>query len=225
MFEELGVKQQVFAALEQHVAPTCVLATNTSSLSVAAMAAELRHPERVVGFHFFNPVAVLPLLEVVRAAQTDDASVATALRVAKDLRKNAVLVADAPAFVVNRLLTRLTSVLFQAVDEGTPVAEADRALRPLGLPMSPMALLQLVGPAIALHVGESLHTAFGDRFPVSENLRALVTAGRPGIYDWTAEGGPYVSDETAALFTVGDRPSTPTRCSAGLSTPWRRRSG
>ena len=209
VFEELGVKQQVFAELEKHVTPTCTLATNTSSLSVAAMAAELEHPERVVGLHFFNPVAVLPLVEVVRAERTDDATAATALRVAKDLRKNAVLVRDAPAFVVNRLLTRLTSVLFAAVDEGTPVADADRALRPLGLPMSPMALLQLVGPAIALHVGESLHAAFGDRFPVSDNLRALVAAGKPGVYDWTPEGAPYVSAETQALFTVGDTPSTP----------------
>jgi 3-hydroxyacyl-CoA dehydrogenase len=100
-------------------------------------------------------------------------------------------------------------VLFAAVDEGTPVTDADRALRSLALPMSPMALLQLVGPAIALHVGESLHEAFGDRFPVSENLRALVAAGRPGIYDWTPDGKPYVSAETAALFTVGRSPSTP----------------
>ncbi|WP_375425382.1 3-hydroxyacyl-CoA dehydrogenase NAD-binding domain-containing protein [uncultured Friedmanniella sp.] len=208
VFEELGVKQAVFADLELHVSPDCVLATNTSSLSVSQMAAELDHPERVVGFHFFNPVAVLPLLEVVRAARTDDATLATALAVAKSLRKNAVLVTDAPAFVVNRLLTRLTSVLFTAVDEGTPVTVADAALRPLGLPMSPMVLLQLVGPAIALHVGESLHEAFGDRFPVSPNLQALVAATKPGIYDWTPEGLPYVSDETAALFSVGDSPST-----------------
>ncbi|MFL6065277.1 MAG: 3-hydroxyacyl-CoA dehydrogenase NAD-binding domain-containing protein [Friedmanniella sp.] len=209
VFEELGVKQQVFADLEKHVGASCVLATNTSSLSVSAMAAELDHPERLVGFHFFNPVAVLPLVEVVRAGSTDDPTVATALRVAKDLRKNAVLVRDAPAFVVNRLLTRLTGVLFAAVDEGTPVLDADRALRPLGLPMSPMALLQLVGPAIALHVAESLHAAFGDRFPVSENLRALVAAKKPGIYDWTSDGKPYVSEETLALLTGGTAPSTP----------------
>lgn len=208
VFEQLEVKRQVFAELEKHVTSECVLATNTSSLSVHQMAAELEHPERVVGFHFFNPVAVLPLLEVVRAERTDDATLATALRVAKNLKKNAVLVRDAPAFVVNRLLTRLTAVLFAAVDEGTSVQVADRALRPLGLPMSPMALLQLVGPAVALHVAESLHAAFGDRFPVSPNLRALVAAERPGVYDWTAEGKPYVSDETAALFTVGDSPST-----------------
>ncbi len=209
VFEELGVKQQVFGELELHVSAECVLATNTSSLSVSRMAANLEHPERVVGFHFFNPVAVLPLLEVVRAERTDDAALATALSVAKNLKKNAVLVTDAPAFVVNRLLTRLTSVLFAAVDEGTPVAVADLALRPLGLPMSPMVLLQLVGPAIALHVGESLHDAFGDRFPVSPNLAALVAAKKPGIYDWTPAGKPYLSEETAALFTVGDSPSTP----------------
>ncbi len=74
--------------------------------------------------------------------------------------------------------------------------------------MSPYVLLQLVGPAVALHVVESLHAAFGDRFPVSSNLRALVDAQRPGIYDWTPEGEPYVSDETAQLLVVGDRPST-----------------
>jgi 3-hydroxyacyl-CoA dehydrogenase/1,4-dihydroxy-2-naphthoyl-CoA synthase len=208
VFEELAVKRQVFADLEKHVAAGCVLATNTSSLSVSAMAAELEHPERVVGFHFFNPVAVLPLLEVVRGADTDDETLATALAVGKDLKKNAVLVKDATGFVVNRLLLRLMGEINAAVDEGTPVLEADRALRPLGLPMSPFTLLQLVGPAVALHVAESLHEGFGDRFPVSTNLCALVAAGRPGIYDWTPEGEPYVSPETQALLTVGHSPST-----------------
>ncbi len=209
VFEELEVKRGVFAELEKHVSPECVLATNTSSLSVTQMAAELVHPERVVGFHFFNPVAVLPLLEVVRGERTDDATLATALFVAKELRKNAVLVHDAPAFVVNRLLTRLMGEVTSAVDEGTPIEVADTALRPLGLPMTPFALLQLVGPAVALHVAETLHDAFGDRFAVSPNLQALVAAKRPGIYDRTPEGRPYVSEETRALFTVGDAPSTP----------------
>ncbi|GAB3750194.1 3-hydroxyacyl-CoA dehydrogenase NAD-binding domain-containing protein [Microlunatus parietis] len=208
VFEELEVKKQVFGELEQHVSETCLLATNTSSLSVSEMAADLDHPERVVGFHFFNPVAVLPLLEVARAEKTDDATLATALAVAKTLKKNAVLVADETAFVVNRLLLRLMTVIDAAVDEGTPLEVADRALRPLGLPMSPFVLAQLVGPAVVLHVNESLHDRFGDRFPVSDNLRALVAAKRPGIYDWTADGKPYVAEETRALFTVGDRPST-----------------
>jgi 3-hydroxyacyl-CoA dehydrogenase len=172
------------------------------------MAADLDHPERVVGFHFFNPVAVLPLIEIARGPDTDQDTLATAFDVAKSLKKSAVLVSDAAGFVVNRLLLRLMAEIFAAVDEGTPVEVADAALRPLGLPMSPYLLLQLVGPAVALHVVENLHAAFGDRFPVSGNLRALVAAGRPGIYEWTPEGTPYLSDETAELLIVGDRPST-----------------
>jgi 3-hydroxyacyl-CoA dehydrogenase/enoyl-CoA hydratase/carnithine racemase len=208
VFEELSIKKQVFADLEKHVSPSCVLATNTSSLSVAQMAAELDHPERVVGFHFFNPVAVLPLLEIVRAPATDEETLATALQVSKTLKKNAVLVKDSTGFVVNRLLLRLMAEIFAAVDEGTPIEVADAALRPLGLPMSPYVLLQLVGPAVALHVLDNLHAAFGDRFPVSANLRAVVAAQRPGIYEWTPEGTPYVSHETAQLLAVGDQPST-----------------
>jgi len=208
VFEEMSVKKQVFADLEKHVSDRCVLASNTSSLSVTQMAADLDHPERVIGFHFFNPVSVMPLIEIVRAPATDEETLATAFDVAKTLKKNAVLVKDAAGFVVNRLLLRLMAEIFATVDEGTPVEVADAALRPLGLPMSPYVLLQLVGPAVALHVEENLHAAFGDRFPVSANLQALVASGRTGIYDWTADGEPYVSDETAKLLVVGDRPST-----------------
>jgi len=208
VFEDMSIKKQVFADLEKHVSDNCVLATNTSSLSVAQMATDLDHPERVVGFHFFNPVAVLPLVEIVRGPATDEETLATAFEVAKSLKKNAVLVKDAAGFVVNRLLLRLMAEIFAAVDDGTPVEVADAALRPLGLPMPPYVLLQLVGPAVALHVTENLNEAFGDRFPVSRNLQALVAARRPGIYDWTPDGEPYVSDETAKLLVVGNQPST-----------------
>jgi len=208
VFEEMSIKKQVLADLEKHVSNNCVLATNTSSLSVAEMAADLDHRERVVGFHFFNPVAVMPLVEIVRCPATEEDTLATALDVAKALKKTAVVVKDAAGFVVNRILLRLMAEIFATVDEGTPVEVADVALRPLGLPMPPYVLLQLVGPAVALHVVENLQAAFGDRFPISQNLQALVASGRPGIYDWTADGQPYVSKETAELFVVGDRPST-----------------
>jgi 3-hydroxyacyl-CoA dehydrogenase/enoyl-CoA hydratase/carnithine racemase len=207
VFEELKVKRQVLAEAEAVVGPECVLATNTSSLSVSEMAADLAHPERVVGFHFFNPVAVLPLVEVVRGAGTDDATLATAFAVGRELKKSCVLVQDAPAFVVNRLLTRFLGEVTAAVDEGTPVAVADRALDPLGLPMSPFALLALVGPAVALHVAETLHAAYPERFGVSENLGRLVAAGKPGVLAWGPDG-PSVDPEVAELFVVGDRPST-----------------
>jgi 3-hydroxyacyl-CoA dehydrogenase/enoyl-CoA hydratase/carnithine racemase len=203
VFEEIKVKRSVFAEVEAVVGPECVLATNTSSLSVSDMASGLAHPERVVGFHFFNPVAVLPLVEVVRGVRTDDATLATALAVGKKLKKSCVLVKDAPAFVVNRLLTRFLSEILAAVDEGTPVEVAERAPEPLGLPMSPFLLLQLVGPAIALHVAETLHAAFPDRFAVSPKLRTLVKSGKTAIYgpDFTIE------PEVVAALSGGDRPS------------------
>jgi 3-hydroxyacyl-CoA dehydrogenase/enoyl-CoA hydratase/carnithine racemase len=205
VFEELSVKQQVFAEVEAIVRPDCVLATNTSSLSVTDMAAKLEHPERVVGFHFFNPVAVLPLLEIVRAEHTDDAALATAFAVSKQLKKSSVLVKDAPAFVVNRLLTRFLGVINEVLDEGTPVEVADSALDPLGLPMSPFVLMELVGPAVALHVSETLNAAFPDRFSVSQNVKRLVGAGKRAFY---LPGTTTLDPEVEALLTVGDQPST-----------------
>ncbi|MEV4661317.1 3-hydroxyacyl-CoA dehydrogenase NAD-binding domain-containing protein [Micromonospora echinofusca] len=202
VFEDLGVKKQVWAELEKIVKPEAVLATNTSSLSITAMAEELEHPERVVGFHFFNPVAVLPLLEIVRGERTDDATLATAFAVGKQLKKSSVLVKDAPAFVVNRLLTRFLGAVFAAVDAGTPLEVANRALDPLGLPMRPLALLQLVGPAVAYHVGGTLHAAFPDRFGVSENLKRIADSGQPIVVD------DQINDEVAKLLVVGDQPLT-----------------
>ncbi|MEU8043784.1 3-hydroxyacyl-CoA dehydrogenase NAD-binding domain-containing protein [Micromonospora echinofusca] len=202
VFEDLGVKKQVWAELEKIVKPEAVLATNTSSLSITAMAEELEHPERVVGFHFFNPVAVLPLLEIVRGERTDDATLATAFAVGKQLKKSSVLVKDAPAFVVNRLLTRFLGTVFAAVDAGTPLEVANRALDPLGLPMRPLALLQLVGPAVAYHVGGTLHAAFPDRFGVSENLKRIADSGQPIVVD------DQINDEVAKLLVVGDQPLT-----------------
>lgn len=202
VFEDLTVKKQVWAELEKIVKPEAVLATNTSSLSVTAMAEGLEHPERVVGFHFFNPVAVLPLLEIVRGERTDDATLATAFTVGKQLKKSSVLVKDAPAFVVNRLLTRFLGTVFAAVDAGTPLEVANNALDPLGLPMRPLALLQLVGPAVAHHVGGILHAEFPDRFGVSENLRRIAESGKPIVVD------DEINAEVADLLVVGDQPLT-----------------
>jgi len=197
VFEDLAVKKQVWAELERIVSPECVLATNTSSLSVTEMAAELAHPERVVGLHFFNPVAVMPLLEIVRGVRTDEATLATAFATGKKLKKSCVLVKDAPAFVVNRLLSRFLGEVFAAVDAGTPVEVADTALDPLGLPMRPLALLNLVGPAVAHHTAETLHAAFPDRFGVSENMARIAAAGIPVLTDGE------LNPEAAALLKGG----------------------
>jgi len=180
VFEEMSVKQQVFAEVEAIVSPETILATNTSSLSVTEMASQLDHPERVVGLHFFNPVAVLPLVEIVRTPETDDASLATAWETAKKLRKRPVLVKNAPAFIVNRVLTRMTVVLMDALEQGNTVDETDEAILRLGMPMAPSVLLQMVGPRVANHVLHTLNEAYPDRFPLSETL-ANYAEGRDEI--------------------------------------------
>jgi 3-hydroxyacyl-CoA dehydrogenase/enoyl-CoA hydratase/carnithine racemase len=181
VFEELSVKKEVFGALEAVVSPECLLVTNTSALSVAAMGEGLAHPERVVGLHFFNPVAVLPLVEVVRTPTTDDVSLATAWDVVGKLGKRGVLVKDAPAFVVNRLLTRQSTVLMQALESGSTFEETDEAALRLGIPMPPSALLAMVGPKVANHVLTTLHEAFPERFPLSPTLQALADGDFPSL--------------------------------------------
>jgi 3-hydroxyacyl-CoA dehydrogenase/enoyl-CoA hydratase/carnithine racemase len=162
VFEELEVKQQVFAEVRK-VAPDAILATNTSSLSVEEMGAN-------VGLHFFNPVAVMPLVEIVRTPQTTDESLVTAFEVVKKLKKRGVLVSDSPGFVVNRVLTRLTRVLLDALENGNTVEETDEAMLSLGMPMAPSVVLQMVGPRVANHVLETMNAAFPDRFPLSPTL-------------------------------------------------------
>ncbi|MFC7527219.1 3-hydroxyacyl-CoA dehydrogenase NAD-binding domain-containing protein [Actinoplanes sp. GCM10030250] len=202
VFENLDLKKQIWAELEKIVSAEAILATNTSSLSITEMAADLEHPERVVGFHFFNPVAVLPLLEIIKGERTDDPTLATAFEVGKQLKKSSVLVKDAPAFVVNRVLTRFTSEVFKAVDAGTPLEVVNEAFDPLGLPMRPIALLQLVGPAVAYHVGETLHTAFPDRYVDSPNLKKIVDAGLPLLVD------DEVNPEVVKVLEIGSAPLT-----------------
>ena len=191
--ESLKLKQRVFADAEKVVDEGCVLASNTSSLSVAAMAADLDHPERVVGLHFFNPVALMPLVEVVRPGRASDEAVATAFELAKTLRKSAVGCADTPGFIVNRLLMRFMGAAAQAADSGTRFADVDAAIKALGLPMGPFELMGLVGLAVNAHVARSLHEAYPDRFPLNPNVAMLGELDLPGGYDWDAGGEPFAA--------------------------------
>ncbi len=208
IFEELELKKQLFTELESIVAPDCILATNTSSLSVTKMSEGLKNPERVIGFHFFNPVAVMPLLEIARTAATDDATTATAVVLGKELKKTMVIVKDSPAFVVNRLLTRFMGEITDAIDEGTPPEIADAAMKPLGLPMTSLELLGLVGPAVALHVAETLHHNLGDRYRISPTMQNFVKAGVKSYYIKGEDGKLAVNPAAAALVVAGGKAST-----------------
>ncbi|MDP9738124.1 3-hydroxyacyl-CoA dehydrogenase NAD-binding domain-containing protein [Curtobacterium sp. 260] len=177
VFEEMSVKQDVFRKIEQVIAPDAILATNTSSLSVDEMASVLEHPERLVGFHFFNPVAVMPLLEVVRADKTSDEALVTALAVAKTLKKTAIITADQPGFVVNRVLARVLGEAMRGVEEGTPFETVAQGAAPLGLPMSPFELLELVGLPVGAHVLDSHHAAWPERFYPGDGLKRIAEHG------------------------------------------------
>lgn len=182
VFEEMGIKKKVFANVEEYVSDTAILATNTSSLSITAMASDLKHPERVIGFHFFNPVAVLPLLEIIKGEKTSDTTTATAGAVAKGIRKTIVVMKDAPGFLVNRMLIRNMVTCGDIVDGSNTPQEVDEAIVDLGLPMAPFDLLSLVGPAVGLHATETLAAAFPDRYHTSENMVKLVEMKKPGVY-------------------------------------------
>lgn len=195
VFEEMGIKQKVFGDVEKVVSETCILATNTSSLSITEMASKLKNPERVVGFHFFNPVAVLPLLEIIRGEKTNDVTMATAGAVAKKIRKTIVAMKDAPGFLVNRLLIRMMSATSEIVDGSNTPQEVDEAMVELGLPMAPFDLLALVGPAVGLHATETLAAAFPERYSVSENIVKMVEMKKPGVYlPMTKEIDPEIAE-------------------------------
>jgi 3-hydroxyacyl-CoA dehydrogenase/enoyl-CoA hydratase/carnithine racemase len=208
IFEELSLKQELFKSLEAIVSPECILATNTSSLSVEAMSIGMKNPERVVGFHFFNPVAVMPLLEIARTSHTDDVTTATAVEVGKNLKKTMIICKDAPGFVVNRLLTRFMGEITDAVDEGTDPSVADNAMRSIGFPMSPFELLGLVGPGVALHVAETLHENLGPRYRISPTMQAMVKEGVKSFYIKGEDGALTANPAAIALIHKGSTPST-----------------
>ena len=203
VFEELSVKQDVFTELEKHVSPEAILASNTSSLSIGDIASVLKNPERMVGIHFFNPVAVMPLVEVVRADKSSDAAVATGVALVNKLRKTAIVTADTTGFVVNRLLAKLLGEAMHAIEIGTPYEVVDESVQPLGLPMGPFELLELVGLQVGAHVLKTHHTAFPERFFDSDALRELV--GHGSIYDRDAKN-KIKGVSAFARSLIGDGP-------------------
>ena len=181
--EQLPVKLEVFAALDQICRPGVILASNTSGLSITAMAGATRRPELVLGMHFFNPAPVMKLVEVVRGTHTSEAAIATAVSLAKRLGKEPVVVEESPLFIVNRILCPMINEAIFALQEGVATAEdIDRAMV-LGAnhPIGPLALADLVGLDTLLFVLETLHQETGDpKYRPAPLLRKLVRAGRLG---------------------------------------------
>ena len=194
--ERLELKQDVFAAVEALVAPDALLASNTSSLSIGAIGERLRHPERMLGMHFFNPVPVMKLVELVRAPATSPAAMDRAQAFVASLGKTAIVVGDTPGFATSRLGVVLGLEAIRMLEQGVASAEdIDRAME-LGYnhPMGPLRLTDLVGLDVRLAIAEHLHRTFGaDTYAPPALLRTMVDAGKlgrktgEGFYRWESE--------------------------------------
>ena len=183
IIEDVAAKRFLFTLLSPSAGPETLLASNTSSISITAIAAATDRPGRVVGLHFFNPVPVLPLVEVVRGLQTEEATVERAVAFAERLGKTPVVVNDAPGFVANRVLMPMINEAIFTLSEGVASREAIDEVMKLGMnhPIGPLALADLIGLDVCLHILETLQADFGDdKYRPAPLLRRMVAAGRLG---------------------------------------------
>jgi 3-hydroxyacyl-CoA dehydrogenase/enoyl-CoA hydratase/3-hydroxybutyryl-CoA epimerase len=224
--EKMPLKREVFSKLEQLCRPDCVLATNTSSLSVTEMAAATNSPNRVVGLHFFNPVPKMPLVEVIRTASSDDASLATAAALAGRMGKTAVVVKDAPGFLVNRILIPYLAESLALAAEGTSVPAIDAAMKDWGMPMGPFELLDEIGLDVSAHVLGSLAGQIGrDRVPMTPGIDMALEKGWLGkksgkgfyVYGNKKDDKPALNAEMSALFA----PKSPAVSLSPEDIAWR----
>lgn len=175
--ENMDVKKKVLSELESYVSPECVIASNTSSLSISKMQTALKNPERFVGMHFFNPVSKMPLVEVIRGEKTNDEAVTTIFQFSKTLGKTPIVVKDAPGFLVNRLLGPYLNEAAFMVGEGAPIEQLDQAMLTFGMPMGPVELIDEVGIDVGAKVAHILNEAFGARMDPSPLNDKMVNAG------------------------------------------------
>lgn len=194
--ENLDIKLQIFAQIDRVAAPESILASNTSSISITRMAAATSRPEQVVGLHFFNPVALMKLVEVIRGLATSDATTRTVLDVVTKMGKSPVVVHDSPGFVANRILIPMINEAIFALQEGISSAEDIDTVMKLGMghPMGPLQLADLIGLDVILDIMEVLQRDLGEeKYRPAPLLRRMVAAGKlgrkngEGFYDYLAD--------------------------------------
>ncbi|MFI4876047.1 MAG: 3-hydroxyacyl-CoA dehydrogenase NAD-binding domain-containing protein [Blastopirellula sp. JB062] len=178
--ENLEVKRKIYARLESQMTDEAILASNTSTLPITQLAANLAKPERFVGIHFFNPVRKMKLVEVIRGELTSDATVASAVAYAKRLGKFPIVVNDGPGFLVNRLLFPYMNEALALLQEGVSMERIDKCAKKFGMPIGPISLYDMVGIDTAFYAGRTMYDAFPERTLASPILPALVKAGRLG---------------------------------------------
>ncbi|MBX3737629.1 MAG: enoyl-CoA hydratase/isomerase family protein [Candidatus Didemnitutus sp.] len=208
--EKLELKQKIFAQLEQRAGPQTVLATNTSALSIDAIAGGLANPTRVVGIHFFNPVHRMQLVEIVRGPRTSAAALDTALTFVKGIGKLPVLVKDSPGFLVNRILLPYMVESVRLFNEGVDAARLDRLMLDFGMPMGPLRLTDEVGLDVAQHVAVDLQNRLAKPVPINDTLVKMIEKGwlgkksGTGFYVFPKEKGAKEAPNTQLAFLQGN---------------------
>ena len=180
--ERMEIKRAVFAELDEHTPGHAILSSNTSSLPITEMGQATGRPERVVGFHFFYPASMMRLIEVIEGDETSEETMQATYNFAQQIKKQPIRCAEAPGFVVNRILNSATSEVWKAVhEEGIDVKDADKVIQESGtVPMGPFFLTDMLGLDTVLHVAEHLHESLGDRFYVMPEMKELVEGGNLG---------------------------------------------
>ncbi|WP_416411994.1 fatty acid oxidation complex subunit alpha FadJ [Pantoea sp. App145] len=180
VFEDLTLKQQMVADIENHCQPHTIFASNTSSLPIGDIAAHAQRPENVIGLHFFSPVDKMPLVEVIPHDGTSEETLATTVQLARELGKTAVVVADRPGFYVNRILAPYINEAMRCLLEGEPIEHIDRALVKFGFPVGPLQLLDEVGIDVGSKISPILQQAYGERFSAPEAVGKILADDRKG---------------------------------------------
>ncbi|HUP56666.1 MAG TPA: 3-hydroxyacyl-CoA dehydrogenase NAD-binding domain-containing protein [Bdellovibrionota bacterium] len=207
--ENMDVKKKVLRELEDQVGDDCIVASNTSSLSISEMQKAMKKPERFAGMHFFNPVSKMPLVEVIRGDRSSDEAVSTVYQLAKQLGKTPIVVKDAPGFLVNRLLGPYINEAAYLLAEGAPIPEVDRVLEGFGMPMGPFELIDEVGIDVGAKVAHIFEEAFGERMkacPLPGKALAVGRLGKKnlkGLYRYEDLGGGKLKKELdVEIYTI-----------------------
>jgi 3-hydroxyacyl-CoA dehydrogenase/enoyl-CoA hydratase/3-hydroxybutyryl-CoA epimerase len=215
VFEDLALKHQVLAEVEPQIDPDTVYASNTSTIPITRIAEGARHPERVLGMHFFSPVHRMPLLEVIVTPATSAQAIVTAVAYGKRLGKTVIVVNDGPGFYTTRTLSAYMNEAGRLLDEGASIESIDNALLEFGFPVGPITLLDEVGIDVGGKVGAVLAEAFGPRMAPADAMRRVVAAGRTGrkggkgFYQYDESGDKGRVDETVYELVGGERRDIP----------------
>ena len=211
--EKMNIKKAVLLETEGHIHDAAILCSNTSALSITEMAAELKHPERFIGMHFFNPVDRMPLVEIIPGEKTSVQTVARVFQMALDLGKSPVIVKNCAGFLVNRILLAYMNEAARCLEDGANIEQVDRLIANFGMPMGPFHLTDEVGIDVGYHVAKTLEAAYGKRMEVSsiltmvhEELKLLGKKGNTGFYHWQGKQKSVNEDLQKKIKSKARRP-------------------